>query len=561
MSIQTWVFIFIGCSFTSYMIIAIWTKANTTREFYLAGAQVHPVTNGIATAASWMSAASFLSLAGLISIAGYDGGIYLMGWTGGYVILALCLVPYLRLFAKITIADFIAERYYSRIARLVAVICIVFISFIYIAGQMRGIGLVFSRFLDVNMNLGVLLGMVIMFIYTVWGGMRGVTYTQVAQYCLLIFAFLVPAFLTSFSLTGQYLPQMGLGSHLLGQPEQYVLDRLDILSLELGLASFTSGHKSLIDIGFVTLALMMGTAGLPHIITRFFTVSGVKKVRSSVGYTLVFIALLYTAIPAVAAFARLNIIESINPQKPLQLEVSQEPQWLNNWLQTGLVEWQDVNGDEHLFYSGDERNEVYLNQDMVVLASPELASLPNWVIALVAAGGLAASLSTAAGLLLVIASSIAHDLGKHIIKPDLTDKQELKWARMSVCAAILTAGYLGVNPPALVAEVIAYAFGLAACSIFPAMVMGIFSKKMNRLGALSGMLVGMSLTLTYISYFKFIEPTANVPEYWWFGISPEGIGALGMLSNFAVAFLVHHCTQDAPESVQSLVAELRRPPA
>ncbi|MGY5449665.1 sodium:solute symporter family protein [Agarivorans sp. MS3-6] len=559
MDIQTWTSIFIASSFTLYMIIAVWAKAKSPQDFYIANAQIHPVTNGMATAADWMSAASFISLAGIISFAGYDGAVYLMGWTGGYVLLALCLAPYLRGFGQYTVADFIGERYYSKSARLLAVACTIFISFIYVAGQMRGVGVVFARFLDVNVNLGILLGMAIVFVYAVWGGMKGITYTQVAQYCVLIFAFLVPAIFTSFALTGQVFPQLGLGSSLSNGTELYLLDKLDGLSQDLGFELFTRGDKSLVDTFFITAALMMGTAGLPHIIVRFLTVSTVHDARKSAGYALLFIALLYTAVPAVAAFAKINIIESINGSDHKGVLAEYSPEWFVNWQQSGLVEWQDINHDGRLFYSGDERNEVVINPDIVVLASPEMAQLPNWVVALVAAGGLAAALSTAAGLLLVISSAIAHDVIKQTWQKNLTDKQELKLARISAVLAIIVAGYLGVNPPVLVAEVVAIAFGLAASSLFPAIILGIFVAKLSRTAAISGMLLGISVTLSYIVYFKFVNPAANLSENWLFGISPEGIGAFGMLLNFLLALTVQRFCTDAPQSIQAMVINLRKP--
>ncbi|WP_220718232.1 sodium:solute symporter family protein [Agarivorans litoreus] len=559
MGIQTWTSLFVAASFTLYMVIAIWAKANNTQDFYVAHACIHPLTNGMATAATWMSAASFISLAGVISFLGYDGAVYLMGWTGGYVLLAVCLVPYLHRFGQYSVADFFGQRYYSKRARVLAVICTVFISFVYVAGQMRGVGVVFARFLEVNVNLGILLGMAIVFFYAVWGGMKGITYTQVAQYCVLVFAFLVPAIFTSIALTGQVFPQFGLGSNVSGASNLYLLDKLDGLSEELGFAKFTNGTRGLSDQVFITAALMMGTAGLPHIIVRFFTVAKVGEARASAGYALAFIALLYTAAPAVGAFAKVNLIESINGLDLKGITQEQQPSWLAHWQQAGLVEWRDENGDGRLFYSGDQRNEVTINQDIVVLASPELAQLPNWVVALVAAGGLAAALSTAAGLLLVIASSISHDLVKQTWQKELSDKQELKLARCCAIVAICASGYLGINPPALVAEVVAIAFGLAASSLFPAIVLGIFVKSIGRTAVISGMLSGMSITLAYVGFFKFVSPALNYSEHWLWGISPEGIGALGMLANFAIVFIVQRYTQPAPVSVQNLVLKLRKP--
>ncbi|WP_281223199.1 sodium:solute symporter family protein [Photobacterium sanguinicancri] len=558
MDIQTWTFILVGFTFSVYIGIAIWARAGSTSEFYVAGGGVHPVANGMATAADWMSAASFISMAGIISFVGYDGGVYLMGWTGGYVLLALCLAPYLRKFGQFTVPDFIGERYYSRTARMVAVFCAIFVSFTYVAGQMRGVGVVFARFLEVDINMGIIIGMGIVFFYAVLGGMKGITYTQVAQFCVLIFAFLVPAIFTSIMMTGTPLPQLGLGSTLTGS-ETYVLDKLDGLTTELGFTAYTDGSKSMVDVFFICAALMVGTAGLPHVIIRFFTVPRVKDARISAGWALLFISLLYTTAPSVAAFARINMIQTINGPEMQGVTAEQAPGWVTNWEKTGLVKWEDKNGDGRMFYSGDERNEMNINRDIIVLASPELANLPNWVVALLAAGGLAAALSTAAGLLLVISTSISHDLLKKGFKPDMTDKQELMAARIGAAVAIVGAGYLGINPPGFVAQVVAFSFGLAAASFFPAIILGIFYKQMNKEGAIAGMLSGITFTASYIIYFKFINPAASTPENWFFGISPEGIGTLGMCLNFVVSIVVNKFTAEVPKEVQDMVESIRYP--
>ncbi|UIP27758.1 sodium:solute symporter family protein [Photobacterium sp. TLY01] len=558
MDIQTWTFILVGLSFALYIGIAIWSRAGSTSEFYVAGGGVHPVANGMATAADWMSAASFISMAGIISFAGYDGGVYLMGWTGGYVLLALCLAPYLRKFGKFTVPDFIGDRYYSRTARMVAVFCAIFVSFTYVAGQMRGVGVVFARFLEVDINIGIIIGMAIVFFYAVMGGMKGITYTQVAQYCVLIFAFMVPAIFTSIMVTGSAIPQIGFGSTISGS-DVYLMDKLEGLSTELGFNSYIDGSKSMVDVFFITAALMVGTAGLPHVIIRFFTVPRVKDARISAGWALLFIAVLYTTAPAVAAFARINMFETLNGPDMQGVAAEQAPSWVTNWEKTGLVAWEDKNGDGKMFYSGDERNEMNINRDIIVLASPELAKLPNWVVALLAAGGLAAALSTAAGLLLVISTSVAHDLLKKGFKPNMTEKQELRAARIGAALAIIGAGYLGINPPGFVAQVVAFAFGLAASSFFPAIIMGIFYKKMNKEGAIAGMLSGILFTAAYIIYFKFINPAASTPDNWWFGISPEGIGTLGMCVNFVVSIVVNKFTAEVPEDVQELVESIRYP--
>ncbi|PSW12170.1 cation acetate symporter [Photobacterium sanctipauli] len=558
MDIQTWTFILVGITFALYIGIAIWARAGSTSEFYVAGGGVHPVANGMATAADWMSAASFISMAGIISFVGYDGGVYLMGWTGGYVLLALCLAPYLRKFGQFTVPDFIGERYYSKTARMVAVFCAIFVSFTYVAGQMRGVGVVFARFLEVDINMGIIIGMGIVFFYAVLGGMKGITYTQVAQFCVLIFAFLVPAIFTSIMVTGNPIPQIGMGSTITGT-DTYVLDKLDGLTTELGFTAYTDGSKSMVDVFFICAALMVGTAGLPHVIIRFFTVPRVRDARISAGWALLFISLLYTTAPAVAAFARVNMIETINGPDMKGVAAAEAPGWVTNWEKTGLVSWEDKNGDGKMFYSGDERNEMNINRDIIVLASPELAKLPNWVVALLAAGGLAAALSTAAGLLLVISTSISHDLLKKGFKPDMTDKQELLAARVGAAVAIVGAGYLGINPPGFVAQVVAFAFGLAAASFFPAIILGIFYKKMNKEGAIAGMVSGIVFTAAYIIYFKFINPAASTPDNWWFGISPEGIGTLGMCVNFVVSIVVNKFTAEVPTEVQDMVESIRYP--
>ena len=559
MDIQTLTFLIVGATFALYIGIAIWSRAGSTHDFYVAGGGVNPVANGMATAADWMSAASFISMAGLISFMGYDGAVYLMGWTGGYVLLALCLAPYLRKFGKFTVPAFIGDRYYSNTARTVAVICAVFVCFTYVAGQMRGVGVVFSRFLEVDITTGVIIGMGIVFFYAVLGGMKGITYTQVAQYCVLICAYLVPAIFISIMMTGHVIPQIGFGSELADGSGTYLLDKLDGLSTELGFAEYTSGTKSTIDVFFITAALMVGTAGLPHVIVRFFTVPKVRDARKSAGWALLFIALLYTTAPAIATFARVNMIDTINGPEAQGTAYDEAPSWVTNWEATGLISWEDKNGDGKMFYSGDERNEMKIDRDIMVLANPEIADLPAWVIALVAAGGVAAALSTSAGLLLVISTSISHDLLKRNLMPQITDKQELTYARIASAVAIAIAGYLGINPPGFVAQVVAFAFGLAASSFFPAIIMGIFSKRMNKEGAIAGMISGITFTALYIVYFKFINPAANTPENWWFGISPEGIGTLGMMLNFAVATVVARFTSEAPKDVQQLVANIRFP--
>lgn len=559
MDIQTLTFIIVGSTFALYLGIAIWARAGSTNDFYVAGGGVHPIANGMATAADWMSAASFISMAGLISFMGYDGTVYLMGWTGGYVLLALCLAPYLRKFGKFTVPDFIGDRYYSQTARTVAVICAIFISFTYIAGQMRGVGVVFSRFLEVEVTTGVIIGMGVVFFYSVLGGMKGITYTQVAQYCVLIFAYMVPAVFMSIMMTNNIFPQLGFGSTLADGSGVYLLEKLDGLSLELGFNAYTNGSKSMLDVFAITAALMVGTAGLPHVIVRFFTVPKVKDARKSAGWALLFIALLYTTAPAIATFARVNMIDTINGPDAQGVAYDEAPSWITNWEQTGLISWEDNNNDGKMFYSGDERNEMTIDRDIVVLANPEIGNLPAWVIALVAAGGVAAALSTSAGLLLVISTSISHDLLKRNLMPNISDKQELLFARVAAGTALLIAGYLGINPVGFVGEVVAFAFGLAASSFFPAIILGIFYKRMNKEGVIAGMITGIVFTISYIVYFKFINPGANVSENWLFGISPEGIGMLGMLLNFCVALVVFRFTDDAPEEIQKMVEDIRFP--
>ena len=582
MEAQTLTYIFVGLSFALYIGIAIASRAKSTNDFYVAGKGVNPVANGMATAADWMSAASFLSMAGLIAFLGRDGSVYLMGWTGGYVLLALLLAPYLRKYGKYTVPDFIGERYYSNVARVVAVICLIFISFTYIAGQMRGVGIVFSRFLEVEIEMGVIIGMGIVFIYAVLGGMKGITYTQVAQYCVMIFAYLVPAIFLSIMLTGNPIPQLGFGDKLLNS-DIYLIDKLDKTIIDLGFSPYTEYSKSLIDIFCITAALMFGTAGLPHVIVRFFTVPNMQAARRSAGYALVFIAILYTTAPAVASFARLNFIDSVQ-----DTSYEDAPDWFKNWENIGLISWIDKNQDGKMQYSSgspfvesrpvfaDDRgslgqrlleneantsssNEVYLDRDIIVLANPEIANLPIWVIALVAAGGLAAALSTAAGLLLVISSSISHDLMKHSFMPQITEKKELLYARLAAGITILLAGLLGIFPPAFVAQVVAFAFGLAASTLFPVLFMGIFSKKTTKEAAIGGMLTGLVFTFSYIVFFKFISPELNNSDHWLLGISPEGIGVIGMILNFLVMLLITKSTKSPPESVINLVETIRRP--
>ena len=549
----------VGITFTLYIGIAIWSRAGSTKEFYVAGGGVSPLANGMATAADWMSAASFISMAGLISFMGFDGSVYLMGWTGGYVLLALLLAPYLRKFGKFTVPDFIGERYYSKTARIVAVLCALLVSFTYVAGQMRGVGVVFSRFLEVDINTGVIIGMIIVLFYAVLGGMKGITYTQVAQYCVLIFAFMVPAIFISIQMTGSPIPQLGMGAK--GADGVYLLEKLNGLSTELGFAEYTKGTKSILDVFAITAALMVGTAGLPHVIVRFFTVKRVRDARKSAGLALLFIAILYTTAPAVAVFARTNLINTVSNQPYANM-----PAWFSNWEKTGLLTFEDKNGDGLIQYvAPPEINELTVDRDIMVLANPEIANLPAWVIALVASGSLAAALSTAAGLLLVISASVSHDLIKNVFNPNISEKQELIAARFSAVGAVVVAGYFGINPPGFVAAVVALAFGLAAASIFPAIIMGIFNKKMNKEGAITGMVVGISLMLFYMLKFKFgifdggKAAVAGLRTQWWFGISPEGFGSIAMLINFVVSFIVNRFTPPVPELVQEIVENIRIP--
>ncbi|GER93274.1 cation acetate symporter [hot springs metagenome] len=595
MGILTWTWIIVGLSFALYIGIAIWSRAKSTGEFYVAAKQVHPVFNGMATGADWMSAASFISMAGMIAFLGRDGSMYLMGWTGGYVLLAMLLAPYLRKYGKYTVPMFVGERYYSQAARIVAVLCAIFVSFTYVAGQMRGVGVVFSRFLEVNINTGVLIGMGIVLFYAVLGGMKGITYTQVAQYCVLIIAYLIPAIFISIMLTGIPIPQIGLGAslseagqRLLSTDAGFLLDKLNQIQIDLGLPAYTSGTKATIDVFAITFALMVGTAGLPHIIIRFFTTPTIKGARASAGWALLFIAILYTTAPAVGAFAKLNFIKSVHNKS-----YEEAPSWFKNWEKTGLVAWVDKNGDGKMqFAKGaafkgkieflkDEKdqvmrgqhgerlvktpvdsktaNEIHVDNDIMVLANPEIAKLPAWVVALVAAGGLAAALSTAAGLLLVISSALSHDLIKNVIAPHISEKTELVWARIAAFLAVSVAGYFGINPPGFVAQVVAFAFGLAASSFFPIIIMGIFWKKTTKEGAILGMLSGIIFTAAYIIYFKFMNPALNKPEHWFLGISPEGIGTIGMVINFVVTFVVSKITKEPPKEVQEMVASLRYP--
>ncbi|MBQ4820987.1 sodium:solute symporter family protein [Aquimarina sp. MMG016] len=581
MSVQVWTWILVGITFSLYFGIAIWARAGSTKEFYVAGGGVSPLANGMATAADWMSAASFISMAGLISFMGYDGSVFLMGWTGGYVLLALLLAPYLRKFGKFTVPDFIGDRYYSNTARTVAVICALIVSFTYVAGQMRGVGIVFSQFLQVDINIGVIIGMAVVLVFAFLGGMKGITYTQVAQYCVLIFAFMVPAFFISMQMTGNIIPQIGMGSTV--EDGTYLLEKLDTLHTQLGFNEYTDGSKSTWDVFAITLALMVGTAGLPHVIVRFFTVPKVKDARKSAGLALLFIAILYTTAPAIAVFARTNLIETVS-----NTEYKAVPEWFKNWENTGLIAWSDKNGDGKIQYvngnamngkpaytnqrgeygerlvsnANDTANELYVDRDIMVLANPEIAKLPNWVIALVAAGGLAAALSTAAGLLLVISTSISHDLIKKQIKPNISEKGELWAARISILFAIIVAGLFGIYPPGFVAAVVALAFGLAAASFFPAIILGIFDKRMNRQGAVSGMIVGITLMLVYMVVYKtgligVMEPRPK--EEWWFGTSPEGFGTIAMIVNVIVSVIISRMTAAPPEDVQEIVEHIRIP--
>jgi cation/acetate symporter len=578
---KTLTYLVVGASFVLYIVIALWSRAASTRDFYVAGGHVHPIVNGMATAADWMSAASFISMAGIIAFMGYDGSVYIMGWTGGYVLLALLLAPYLRKFGQYTVPDFIGTRFYGNWARIVAVLCLVIVSFTYIAGQMRGVGIVFSRFVDVDIETGVIIGMAVVFLYAVLGGMKGITYTQVAQYCVLIFAYLVPAVFISIMVTGHPLPQIGLGADVADGSGESVLQRLDRTLVDLGFTAYTQGTKSTIDVFAITFALMVGTAGLPHVIVRFFTVPNVADARRSAGWALIFIALLYTTAPAVAAFARLNFNETVANTRYQDIDP-----WFHSWEDIGLIAWADKNNDGVMQYgpgapfagtptfSADrgpagERlvtnepspttNEVYVDRDIMVLANPDIAGLPPWVVALVAAGAIAAALSTAAGLLLVISTSVAHDLLKNAFARQLSERAELASARIAAAVAVGVAGYLGINPPGFVAEVVAFAFGLAAASLFPAILLGIFSRRMNREGAVAGMLAGLTFTLAYLIWFKFVNPAANTAEHWWFGISPEGIGAVGALVNVSVAAVVARFTPPPPAEIQALLESIRIP--
>ncbi len=563
MSLQLSIWIIIGLTFALYIGIAIWSKTNSTSEFYIAGKGVNPIANGMATAADWMSAASFISMAGIISFVGYDGSVYLMGWTGGYVLLALLLAPYLRKFGKFTVPDFIGDRYYSNTARTVAIFCALVVSFTYVAGQMRGVGIVFSRYLEVDINNGVFIGMGIVLFYAILGGMKGITYTQVAQYCVLIFAFMVPAIFISIQMTGNPIPQLGFGSET--QDGVYLLDKLNELHKELGFSEYTSGEKSKIDVFFITAALMIGTAGLPHVIVRFFTVKKVSDARKSAGWALLFIAILYTTAPAIAVFARTNLIETVSGKN-----YSDMPSWFKKWEETELLKFNDKNNDGIIQYLEDEKlNELTIDKDIMVMANPEIAQLPNWVIALLAAGALAAALSTAAGLLLVISSSISHDLIKKIISPklvrrkilkeDISEKGELIAARISAFFAVLLAGYFGINPPDFVAATVALAFGLAAASFFPAIVLGIFYKRMNKEGAISGMIIGITSMLFYMLKFKFGWFGGGDQTNWFLGVSPEGFGTIAMMLNFAVSILVSNFTKEPTNEIKKLIENLRTP--
>ena len=586
LNVQEWTYLIVGITFSIYIAIAIWSRVQSTKDFYVAGAGVSPLANGMATAADWMSAASFISMAGIISFAGYDGAVYLMGWTGGYVLLALLLAPYLRKFGKFTVPDFIGDRYYSNTARIVAVICALLVSFTYVAGQMRGVGIVFSRFLEVEINTGVIIGMIIVLFYAVLGGMKGITYTQVAQYCVLIFAFMVPAIFISIQMTGNPIPNLGFGSEAL-DGGGYLLDKLDGLNKQLGFNEYTDNTKPLIDVFAITFALMVGTAGLPHVIIRFFTVKKVADARKSAGIALLLIAILYTTAPAVAVFARTNLIETVSNK-----EYKNVPGWFKKWEDTGLIAWNDkdkdgkikymigeaftkvdqkhepvfdtirgVNGERITLNPSDKENELYIDKDIIVLANPEIAKLPNWVIALVAAGGLAAALSTAAGLLLVISSSISHDLLKRVIMPSISEKKELMAARLSAFAAVCVAGYFGINPPGFVAATVALAFGLAAASFFPAIILGIFYKKMNKEGAISGMIVGTLLMLYYMIKYKlgWFDDELPSSDHWWFNISPEGFGTIAMFVNFTVSIIVMKFTSEPPDEIKRIVERIRIP--
>jgi len=570
MSILAWTWIITGTSFAAYIYIAYRSRAKTTGAFYAAEQSVPPILNGMATGADWMSAASFISMAGLISFLGRDGSFYLMGWTGGYVLLAMLFGPYLRKYGKFTIPQFMADRYYSNGIRVVALLCAIFVSFTYVAGQMRGVGVVFSRFMGVSINMGVIIGMALVFFYATLGGMKGITYTQVAQYCVLITAYLIPAIFISMQFTGVPIPQIGMGSTvsaggaaILGDPStqgKYLLDVLNGIQRDLGFANYTEGVRPRIDVWFIAMSLMIGTAGLPHILIRFFTVPKIRDARSSAGYALFFIALLYTTAPTVAVFARTNFIKTIN-----NVKYESAPSWFKNWEKTKLVAWKDKNGDgimqiaKGAWNDPKSKNEVKIDQDIMVLANPEIAKLPNWTVGLVGAGGLAAALSTAAGLLLVISAAVSHDLMKGIIKPNMSEKEELVWARAGAGGAVIIAGLFGIYPPGFVAQVVAFAFGLAAASFFPCILMGIFSKKTNKEGAMAGMITGIVFVAAYIIYFKFVNPAANNKDHWWLGISPEGIGTVGAVLNFIVMYVVSRMTPAPPQHIQDLVGSLRYP--
>ncbi|MEM7084092.1 MAG: sodium:solute symporter family protein [Pseudomonadota bacterium] len=567
MSLKSLTFLIVGLTFALYVGIAVWARARSTRDFYIAGGGVHPIANGMATAADWMSAASFISMAGLIAVMGYGGAVFLMGWTGGYVLLALLLAPYLRKFGKFTVPEFIGDRFYSRTARIVAVICLIVASVTYVIGQMKGVGVAFSRFLEVDYTVGLLIGMAIVFFYAVLGGMKGITYTQIAQYCVLIFAYTIPAIFISLSLTGMPIPQLGLGATLTGS-DTYLLDKLDLIVTDLGFKEYsTSVRLSQINMFAYTLSLMIGTAGLPHVIIRFFTVPKVRDARSSAGWALFFIAILYTTAPGVAAMARLNLVETVQPAQGENLLYAERPDWFKNWEKTGLLQFEDKNNDGRIQYVADDtHNElIKVDPDIMVLANPEIAKLPNWVIALVAAGGLAAALSTAAGLLLAIASAISHDLLKGVIKPSISERGELVASRVAMAAAVLFAGYLGINPPDFAAGTVALAFGLAASSLFPALMMGIFDKRMNREGAIAGMVAGLSVTLLYVFQHKgimFVQSTAflgDLSPNWFLGIEPNAFGAVGAVVNFAVAYTVRRFTASPPLHIQALVEDIRVP--
>ena len=579
MDLKTWTYIVVGLSFALYIGIAIWSRASSTKEFYVAGGSVSPISNGMATAADWMSAASFISMAGMIAFAGYGGSVFLMGWTGGYVLLALMLAPYMRKYGKFTVPEFIGERFYSKAARIVAVICLIIVSVTYVIGQMKGVGVAFSRFLETDYNTGLYVGMGIVFFYAVLGGMKGITYTQIAQYVVLIFAYTVPAVFISLNLTGNPIPQLGLGGSTVdGTP---LLVKLDRVVTDLGFNEYTTSvNGGKLNMFVYTLTLMIGTAGLPHVIIRFFTVPKVSDARLSAGWALVFIAILYTTAPAVAAMARLNLTETIQTgpvgEAASNLEYEKRPEWFKNWEKTGLLTFEDKNGDGRIQYYND-KNESFkaegwngkemskIDNDIIVLANPEIAKLPGWVIALVVAGGLAAALSTAAGLLLAISSAISHDLLKGILRPDISEKQELNASRLAMIGAIAVAGYFGLNPPDFAAGTVAIAFGLAASSIFPVLMMGIFSKKMNRQGAIAGMIAGMSITLLYVFQHKgilFIPGTSflgGMEPNWFLDITPNAFGAVGALVNFAVAFAVSKTAAEAPQEVQNLVESIRVP--